>query len=158
MRNESQHSLICIARLNSRGCVTRLFRRSKITPPKIVIYSADAKARDYRISEDLLWLERWCPRCSSQIQFAVHRERHHSKPGVPLGNGDKKRAAAFTLCRDQRSNAGRRQRRRSRTLSRREQTRRSERCRDRGSNQRAVSERATRRRRKAQSVDATRGT
>src|SRR5206468_8703332 len=62
LRNESQHSLICIVRLNSHGCAVRVIsttfasqsaRRnaggeSKITPPEFVIYSGDAKARSYR--------------------------------------------------------------------------------------------------------------
>src|SRR6266481_6804553 len=95
---------------------------------QLVIYSADAKARSYRISENLLWLERRCSRCSGQIQPALHGEGYYPKSGVPLGNGDQEWAAAFAVCRNQRPHACRRQRRGSRTLSRREQTRRSERC------------------------------
>ena len=106
--------------------------------------------------ENLLWLERRCPRCSCQIQRALHREGHYSKPGVPLGNGNQKWAAAFAMCRDQRQHARRRQRRRGRTLSSREQTRRSERCYDRRPDQRAVPERATRGRGKTELIDVAR--
>src|SRR5205823_7487717 len=62
------------------GCLT--------TPSEIVIYSRDANARNYRILEDLLWLERRCPRRPGQVQPALRGEGHHPKPGVPLGNGD----------------------------------------------------------------------
>src|SRR5262245_1448240 len=123
---------------------------------QLVIYSADAKARSYRIFENVLWLERWRSRCSGQIQPALRREGYYSKPGVPLGNGNQEWAAAFAVCRNQRPNACRRQRRRSRTLSRREQTRRSERCDNRCSHQRAMRERATRGRGKTQLVDVVR--
>src|SRR5439155_21043897 len=73
-------------------------------------YSADANARNYRISEDLLWLERRCARCAGQIQSSIHRKGHHPESGVPLGNGNKKRTTTFALCRNQRAHARRRQR------------------------------------------------
>src|SRR5919197_4028259 len=91
-------------------------RRHKITTAEFVIYSADANARNYRISEDLLWLERRCPRCAGQIQPALHGERHHSKPGVSLGNGNQKWTAPLAMRGNQWTDAGRCQRRRSRTL------------------------------------------
>src|SRR6266481_4539918 len=156
--NASCHSTIMAVRRGpSRPALRLQFckclrRTTEITTRQLVIYSADANARSYRISKDLLWLERRCPRGSCQIQFALHRERHHSKPGLSLGNGNQKWAAAFAVCRDQWSHPCRRQRRRSRTLSRREQTRRSERCYDRRPDERGVRERATRRRGKTESL------
>ena len=38
----------------------------------------------------LFWLNTIC----------LYREGYHSKPGVPLGNGNQKWAAAFAVCRD----------------------------------------------------------
>src|SRR5882724_21382 len=160
--NASCHSTIMAVRRGpSRPALRLQFckclrRATEITTRQLVIYSADANARSYRISKDLLWLERRCPRGYCQIQFALHRKGHHSKPGLSLGNGNQKWAATFAVCRDQWPHACRRQRRRSRTLSRREQTRRSERCCDRRSDQRAMRERATRGRGKTQLVDVVR--
>src|ERR1043166_4839276 len=87
-----------------------------ITTSEVVIYSGDANARNYRISEDLLWLERRCARRAGQIQSSVHRKGHYPESGVPLGNGDEERSAAFALCRNQWADAHRRQRRGSRAV------------------------------------------
>src|SRR6476661_9299666 len=132
------------------------YARARLQSSKVVIYSPDAKARSYSVFENLLWLERRCPRCSCQKQRGLHREGHYSKPGIPLGNGNQKWAAAFAMCRDQRPHARRHQRRRRRTLSGREQTRRSERCYDRRPDQRGVRERATRRRGETKPIDVVR--
>jgi len=71
--------------------------RSEITTAEIVIYSADANARNYRISEDLLWLERRRARRAGQIQSSVHRKGHYRESSVSLGNGDQERSAAFEI-------------------------------------------------------------
>src|SRR5207247_10045978 len=75
--------------------------RRQITIPKLVICSTDANGRNYSISEDLLWLERRCARRAGQIQSSLHGKGHYPESGVPLGNGNQERPAAFALCRNQ---------------------------------------------------------
>src|SRR5438477_5824777 len=87
-----------------------------ITTSEVVIYSTDANARNHRISENLLWLERRCARRAGQIQSSIHRKGHYPESGVPLGNGDQEWTTAFALCRDRWADAHRHQRRRSRTV------------------------------------------
>src|SRR5260370_37758809 len=89
---------------------------SEITTSEVVIYSEDANARNHRISENLLWLERRCARRAGQIQSSIHRKGHYPEFGVPLGNGDQERTTAFSLCGNQRANARRHQRRGSRAV------------------------------------------
>src|SRR6476660_4312865 len=90
--------------------------RFGVTSSELVVYSADANARNHRISEDLLWLERRRARRAGQIQSSLHRKRHYPEPGFPLGNGNQKRTTAFALCRNQRPYARRHQRRGGRTV------------------------------------------
>src|SRR5438552_10089196 len=87
-----------------------------ITTSEVVIYTADANARNYSISEDLLWLERRCARRAGQIQPSIHRKGHYPEPGVPLGDGNQEWPATFALYRNKRANAGRCQWRGSRTI------------------------------------------
>src|SRR5437588_5557829 len=87
-----------------------------ITTSEVVIYSTDANARNYSISEDLLWLERRCARRAGQIQSSIHRKGHYPESGLPLGNGNEERTTAFALYRNQRAYARRHQRRGSRTV------------------------------------------
>src|SRR5437016_13856889 len=81
-----------------------------------VIYSADANARNYSISENLLWLERRCARRAGQIQSSIHRKGHYPESRVPLGNGDQEWTTALALCPNQRAHACRHQRRGRRTV------------------------------------------
>src|SRR2546421_723740 len=111
--NDAQRSLQCIVLLDNYGCAARPISSTvTITTRKLVIYSADANARNHRIFEDLLWLERRYPCRSGQIQSALHRKGHHSEPGVSLGNGNQKWTAALAVPGNQWPHAGRRQRRR----------------------------------------------
>src|SRR6266571_3909681 len=87
-----------------------------VTTSEVVIYSGDANARNHRISEDLLWLERRSARRAGQIQSSIHRKGHYPESRVPLGNGDQEWTTAFALCRNQWAYARRHQRRGSRTI------------------------------------------
>src|SRR5438045_1157399 len=63
-----------------------------------VVYSANANARNYRLSKNILWLERRRPRCARKVQASLLGEGHHPESGVSLGDGNQERATAIALC------------------------------------------------------------
>src|SRR6266403_1116883 len=64
----------------------------------IVVCSVNANARNYRLPEDVLRLERRCPCCAHKIQSSLYRKGYHPESGVSLGDGNQEWAATFALC------------------------------------------------------------